>query len=196
MDFDFSDDAKALREQARTVFAERAGPAAARASMDGDAAIEAALWRTIVDLGWTAARVPEAHGGVGLTCEAACVLAEEAGRALAPIPFIQTLAATEALIALGTDAQQARWLPGIADGSVVAVTGWAEGGSASPRISSSRPAHAASAARCSGVAPSINSAATLSSIASLMVVPPVQILREVHAKFTVTHRRFRSGDGR
>ena len=138
MDFDFSDDAKALREQARTVFAERAGPVAARASMDGGAAMDPALWRTVVDLGWTAARVPEAQGGVGMSSEAACVLAEEAGRALTPIPFIQTLAATEALIALGTEAQHARWLSGIADGSVIAVTGWAEGGSASPAVATAR----------------------------------------------------------
>ena len=132
MDFDFSDDAKALREQARKFFDDRAGPAVARASMNGTASFDAALWQAVVDLGWPAARVPEAHGGVGMSSEAACVLAEEAGRSLAPIPLAQTLAATEALIALGTPEQQARWLPGIADGSVVAVTGWAEGGTASP----------------------------------------------------------------
>jgi acyl-CoA dehydrogenase len=132
MDFDFSDDAKALREQARKFFDERAGPAVARASMNGTAAFDAPLWQAVVDLGWTAARVPEAHGGVGMSSEAACVLAEEAGRSLAPIPLAQALAATEALIALGTPEQQAKWLPGIADGSVVAVTGWAEGGTASP----------------------------------------------------------------
>ena len=48
------------------------------------------------------------------------------------------LAATEALLALGSEAQQARWLPGIADGSVVAVTGWAEGGTASPAKAAAR----------------------------------------------------------
>ena len=133
MDFDFSDDAKALRDQARKLFAERAGPVAARASMDGTAT-DSALWHTVVELGWTAARVPEAFGGIGMSAEAACVLAEEAGRSLAPIPFIQTLNATEALISLGTAAQQARWLPAIADGSVIAVTGWAEGGAASPAV--------------------------------------------------------------
>ena len=46
---------------------------------------------------------PERFGGVGMDrCEAACVLAEEAGRSLAPIPLIQTLVTTEALLALGT----------------------------------------------------------------------------------------------
>ncbi len=127
MDFDFSDDAKSLREQARKLFADRAGPAVARAHMTGDG-LDRGLWQTVVELGWTAARVPEAHGGVGLSAEASCVLAEEAGRALAPVPLAATLAVTEALLALGSPAQQARWLPGIADGSIVAVPAWAEGG--------------------------------------------------------------------
>ncbi len=137
MDFDFSDDAKALRETARAVLAEYAGPVAARASMNGTADFDAALWRRIVDLGWTAARVPEAMGGVGMTAEAACVLAEEAGRSLAPVPLAQVLAATEALLALGSVEQQEKWLPGIADGSVVAVTGWAEG-TGSPAVAGAR----------------------------------------------------------
>ncbi len=132
MDFDFSDDAKELRLAARRVLDERAGPAAARRAMNGDASYDTALWREIVQLGWTAARVPEAYGGVGMSAEAACVLAEEAGRSLAAVPLTSVLAATEALLLAGSPAQQARWLPGIADGSVIAVTGWAEGDSARP----------------------------------------------------------------
>jgi acyl-CoA dehydrogenase len=132
MNFDFSDDAKALRDQARRFLDERAGAGVARKAMDGDAAYDAGLWTAIVELGWTAARVPEAHGGIGLSAEEACVLAEEVGRSLVPVPFVSTLMATEALLVAGSDAQQAKWLPGIADGSVIATTGWAEGDSATP----------------------------------------------------------------
>ena len=127
MNFDFSDDAKALRDQARRVLGEQAGPDAARRTMDGDAPFDAALWRQVVELGFTAARVPEAHGGVGLSPEESCVLAEEFGRSLAPVPFISTLLATEAILVAGSAEQQARWLPGIADGSLVACVGWGEG---------------------------------------------------------------------
>ncbi len=132
MNFDFSDDAKALRDQARRFLEERAGPLVARKSMNGTTAFDADLWKAIVDLGWTAARVPEAHGGLGLTAEEACVLAEEVGRSLAPVPFLSTLAATEALLSAGTEAQQANYLPGIADGSITATIGWAEGDTGSP----------------------------------------------------------------
>ena len=134
MNFDFSDDAKALRDQARRFLDERAGASVARKAMDGDAPYDAELWKSVVELGWTAARVPEAHGGIGLSAEEACVLAEEVGRSLIPVPFLSTLAATEALLVAGSEAQQAKWLPGIADGSVIATVGWAEGDSATPAV--------------------------------------------------------------
>jgi acyl-CoA dehydrogenase len=134
MNFDFSDDAKALREQARRFLDEQAGAPVARKAMEGDAPYDADLWKAVVELGWTAARVPEEHGGIGLSAEEACVLAEEVGRSLIPVPFLSTLAATEALLLAGTDAQKAKWLPGIADGSVIATIGWAEGDSATPAL--------------------------------------------------------------
>jgi acyl-CoA dehydrogenase len=134
MNFDFSDDAKALRDQARRFLDERAGASVARKAMDGGAPYDAELWKAVVELGWTAARVPEAHGGIGLSAEEACVLAEEVGRSLIPVPFISTLAATEALLLAGTDELKSKWLPGIADGSVIATVGWAEGDSASPAL--------------------------------------------------------------
>lgn len=132
MNFDFSDDAKTMRESARKFLDANAGAAIARKSMNGTATYDADLWKAVIDLGWTAARVPEEFGGVGLTAEESCVLAEEVGRSLAPIPLTATLAATEALLRAGSKEQQARWLPGIAEGKVIACVGWGEGNAASP----------------------------------------------------------------
>ena len=101
MNFDFSDDAKALGEQADKLFAGKAGTAAARKAMAGGAADhDAGLWREIADLGWTAARVPEAHGGLGLSAEETCQLAQAAGAHLAVVPLVSVLLATEALSVL------------------------------------------------------------------------------------------------
>ena len=133
MNFDFSDDAKALGEQARKLFADKAGTAAARRAMAKDAAdLDPALWAEIAALGWTAARVPEAHGGLGMSAEESCQLAEAAGAALAVVPLVSTLLATEALLIAGTAAQQAKYFPGIADGSVIAVPAWNEPGAITP----------------------------------------------------------------
>ncbi|WP_310496988.1 acyl-CoA dehydrogenase family protein [Sandarakinorhabdus sp.] len=133
MNFDFSDEAKALGEQARKLFADRAGPAKARAAMAAGAPdFDAALWREIADLGWTAARVPEVHGGLGLGCEETAQLAEAAGQFLAVVPLVSTLLATEALVIAGTPEQQAKWLPGIASGDIIAVPAWNEPGAVNP----------------------------------------------------------------
>lgn len=133
MNFDISDEAKSLADQAKRLLAEKAGPTRARAAMAKDAPdFDAALWKEVAELGWTAARVPEAHGGLGLTGEETAVLAEAAGRSLAVVPLTSVLLATEALITCGSEAQQAKWLPGIASGETIAVVAWNEPGAVTP----------------------------------------------------------------
>ncbi len=133
MNFDFSDDAKALGAEAEKLLAARAGPARARAAMaDGASDHDAALWAELVALGWTAARVPEAHGGLGMSAEESALMAEAAGRQLACVPLVASLLATEALLVAGSEAQQARLLPGMADGRLLAVCAWDEPGGVTP----------------------------------------------------------------
>ena len=42
------------------------------------------------NMGWIGAAIPEEFGGAGLGYEGLCVLAEEMGRAVAPVPFGST----------------------------------------------------------------------------------------------------------
>jgi alkylation response protein AidB-like acyl-CoA dehydrogenase len=133
MNFDLSADAQTLGEQAQRLLAARAGPAAARAAMaEGAPDHDAALWDEIIALGWTAARVPEAHGGLGLSAEESAVLAEAAGQHLAAAPLISTLLATEALLLAASPAQQALLLPGLATGTFRIVPAWIEPGAVTP----------------------------------------------------------------
>jgi acyl-CoA dehydrogenase len=133
MNFDFSDDAKALGEQAQKLLAERGGPARARLAMaEGASTHDATLWAAIAELGWTAARVPDAHGGLGLSAEESAMLAEAAGEHLACVPLVSTLLATEALLMAGNPEQQARLFPAIASGESIVVPAWNEPGIASP----------------------------------------------------------------
>ncbi len=128
MNFQFSDEAEALRDQARKFLSDQSGRDKARAVMNAGSAIDADLWKAIVDLGWTALRVPEAYGGLGLSVLELCVLAEEVGRALSPVPFTSSvLLATEAIIAHGTEAQKAHWLPKLAEGSAIGAVALSEG---------------------------------------------------------------------
>jgi acyl-CoA dehydrogenase len=128
MNFQFSDDAEALRDQARRFLEDKADRSKARAVMNSGVSHDAGLWAEIVALGWTALRIPEEHGGLGLSVLELCVLAEEIGRLVAPVPFTSSvLLATEALIMGGTDAQKAKWLPKLADGSAIGTVALNEG---------------------------------------------------------------------
>ncbi len=132
MNFDLSDDAKTLKDAARRFLDARAGPSVARKTMDAGTTHDAALWSEIVEQGWPAARVPEVHGGLGLGTDEACVLAEEIGRSLAPVPLLSTMAAIEAILLAGTETQQAQWLPMLASGEALGCVAWAEGDAKSP----------------------------------------------------------------
>lgn len=128
MNFQFSEEAEALRDQARRFLEDKSGRDKARAVMNSGASHDAALWAEIAALGWTAIRIPEDHGGLGLSVLELCVLAEEIGRAVSPVPFTSSvLLATEALIAAGTDAQKAKWLPKLAEGSAIGTVALGEG---------------------------------------------------------------------
>ncbi|MGA3403082.1 MAG: acyl-CoA dehydrogenase family protein, partial [Acetobacteraceae bacterium] len=87
MNFDFSDELKQLRDEARRFLGDRCPPAVPRRILEGPEPYDRALWQAIGDMGWLGAAIPEAFGGVGLGHLAVCVLAEEMGRAVAPVPW-------------------------------------------------------------------------------------------------------------
>ena len=121
MNFDFSDDQKFLKNEARKFLDGRCPTSKVRAILDDPAkSYDAGLWKEVAAQGWLGAAIPEAHGGLGLGHLELCVIAEELGRALAPIPFASTVYfLAEALLLAGSDAQKAAWLPKIAAGEVI-----------------------------------------------------------------------------
>jgi alkylation response protein AidB-like acyl-CoA dehydrogenase len=128
MNFDFSDDMKQLRDQAQRFLREHCPPKSARRVLEGEAAYDKALWRRLAEMGWLGAAVPEEYGGAGLGYEGLCVLAEELGAALAPVPFASSAyLATEAILAAGSDAQKQAWLPKLAGGETIGTLALAEG---------------------------------------------------------------------
>lgn len=135
MNFDFSDDQKSLKDQARKFLTEKAGAKVTRRVLD-DASIsyDENLWRAVADLGWLGAAIPEEHGGLGLGRLELCVLAEEIGRAAAPIPFSSTVYFfAEALMLAGNQAQKAALLPKVAAGETIGCFAVSEGpGAPSP----------------------------------------------------------------
>ncbi len=62
-------------------------------------------------------------GGSGYGLPELVVVVEELGRAVAPGPFVPTVIASAVIAVAGSEALQRRWLPGLADGSVLGGVG-------------------------------------------------------------------------
>jgi alkylation response protein AidB-like acyl-CoA dehydrogenase len=129
MNFDFSDDQKSLKDQARKFLSEKAGSKSNRSVLDNASkSYDDDLWKAVADMGWLGAAIPEAHGGLGLGRLELCVLAEELGRAVAAIPFSSSVYFfAEALMLAGSDAQKQALLPKVASGEVIGCFALSEG---------------------------------------------------------------------
>jgi alkylation response protein AidB-like acyl-CoA dehydrogenase len=129
MNFDFSDDQKFLKSEARKFLEGECPASRVRMVLDDEGkAYDDALWKGVADQGWLGAAIPEAHGGLGLGHLELCVIAEELGRALAPIPFASTVYfLAEAVMLAGSDKQKAEILPKIAAGEIIGCMATSEG---------------------------------------------------------------------
>ncbi|HVP84422.1 MAG TPA: acyl-CoA dehydrogenase family protein [Rhizomicrobium sp.] len=128
MNFDFSDDQKMLKEQAHKFLSEKCTPKTVRAVYQSGSTYDRALWKQIAELGWAGTAIPEQYGGLGLGYLELCVIAEELGRALAPVPFSSTIYQfAEALLVSGAEEQKQRLLPKVAACEIIGTLARAEG---------------------------------------------------------------------
>jgi alkylation response protein AidB-like acyl-CoA dehydrogenase len=119
MNFGFTDEQEMLREGARRFLEAECRTTLVRRMLDDPTAHPPALWRSLVELGWTGLLVPEAHGGLGGSFVDLLVVLEECGRALLPGPFFATVAAATALVEGGSADLHAEMLPRVARGEVL-----------------------------------------------------------------------------
>ncbi|MCH8256646.1 MAG: acyl-CoA dehydrogenase family protein [Proteobacteria bacterium] len=128
MNFEFTEEQNLLREQAGAFLADHCSTKVVRRILDGEDSYDQALWTKVVEMGWTATVIPEEYDGLGLSYLELSVIAEELGRALAPLPFSSSVyLATEALLAAGSKEQKEEWLPKLAAGSVIGCFALGEG---------------------------------------------------------------------
>ena len=128
MNFDFSDDQKMLKEQVRKFLADKCPMSVTRRVLDGDEPYAKEVWKGLVEMGLTGTAIPEEFGGLGLGALELCVIAEELGRAAAPVPFSSSIyLAAEAIKLFGTQKQKQAWLPKLASGEIVGALAVSEG---------------------------------------------------------------------
>jgi len=117
VDFDLTDEQKEIKRVARELLAARSPWAKVREAAEARA-YDDALWGELVALGWSGIAVAQRHGGQELGAVELAVLAEELGYACAATPLLATAVAAAAIQKAGTAEQQARWLPGLAGGTL------------------------------------------------------------------------------
>lgn len=128
MDFDFSAEQKQLQSEVRRFLSERCTRNTVRAVLEGPEAYDKGLWNQLGELGFLGAAIPEEYGGTGAGYLELCVIAEELGRAVAPVPFASSIClAAELLLLAGTEAQKQAYLPGLASGEKIGTLALVEG---------------------------------------------------------------------
>ena len=127
MDFGLTDDQRDIRRTARELLGSRATPERVREHAE-NGTTDLGLWGELAELGWPGIAMGEEHGGQGLGAIELSILAEELGRALAPVPFLPSVLASTLIEHAGSDEQRARWLPGLASGETAGALGSAREG--------------------------------------------------------------------
>lgn len=93
MNLNLSDEQEFLREAARGALSRVKTVEAARAALEDESALPD-LWPMAIEAGWPGLLVSEEHGGAGLGAYDALLVAQEAGRVLAPAPLLGPLPAS------------------------------------------------------------------------------------------------------
>jgi len=127
MDFDFSPEQYGLRDEARRFLEEQCPISHVREFLDDNSAWSRDLWKRMADLGWMALPFPEEYGGLGQSFLDLVLLLGELGRALAPVPFLSSVAwCGQIILTQGSEEQKQKYLPGIASGERIAALAMAE----------------------------------------------------------------------
>jgi len=108
-----------LLQNSAADFLEREVPADRVRGIEQAGVADQALWREIVDLGWTALPVEEAYGGSGGSLLDASVLIEQFCRAAAPTGFTEVLMAASTIQRYAPADVKQSVLPGVAAGEII-----------------------------------------------------------------------------
>jgi len=119
MNFGFTEEQEFLRQTARDFLAEWVPMRLVRDVMESSASHSPEVWKQMAELGWMGLALPEEYGGADLGMVELCVVLEELGRSLAPVPFLPNAIAGAVILESGDDAQKRTWLRRIGAGEAI-----------------------------------------------------------------------------
>jgi 3-oxocholest-4-en-26-oyl-CoA dehydrogenase beta subunit len=134
MDFALSEEQVAVRDLAAQIFGGKASVARVKEVEGSPERVDRELWRELARANLLGIALPEDLGGSGLGMVELCLVLEQQGRRVAPVPLWPTLVLGALPLAeFGSPEQREAWLPGVAGGEVILTAALDEGGAADPR---------------------------------------------------------------
>ncbi len=128
MNFAFSEEQEELRRTVRQFLEAKSPETEVRRLMETVEGYDPAVWKQMgQELGLQGLAIPEEYGGQGFTFIELGIVLEEMGRVLLCAPYFSSaVLAANAILNVGTDAQKAELLPGIASGDTIATLAFTE----------------------------------------------------------------------
>jgi acyl-CoA dehydrogenase len=138
MDFALTEEQHAIVELANRILTDKCAPERLKEVESGNEWFDRELWAELAKADLLGIALPEDVGGGGYGYLEACLLLQEAGRAVAVVPLYSTLVAAVTIGEFGTDVQRRHLLPGVAAGEVVLTVALGEPDSFDLRAPSTR----------------------------------------------------------
>jgi alkylation response protein AidB-like acyl-CoA dehydrogenase len=127
MDIEISEEQLILGKAARDFLEKECPSSLVREMREGKILYEPQLWRNMADLGWLGLLFPSKYGGGDSSLSNFITLLSETGRALAPVPFPQTVLAGLAISQSDNEHLKSLLIPRIVSGKSIANIAVTEG---------------------------------------------------------------------
>jgi alkylation response protein AidB-like acyl-CoA dehydrogenase len=133
MDFSYSEDQTLLRDLAREILDKEVTTERRKEVEQDPDWLDRGLWSALAEANLLGLVAPEDLGGMGLGIEEVCLLLQEIGRVVAPVPLLPALVlASLPLAEFGTDEQKRAWLAPVASGEAILTGALVDAGSRDP----------------------------------------------------------------
>jgi len=133
MDFSFSEDQTMLRDLAREILEKEVTAEQLKETERNPDWFDRGLWSRLAEANLLGLVAPEDLGGMGLGIEEVCLLLQEIGRTVAPVPLLPALVLASLPIAeFGSDEQRRAWLAPVASGEAILTGALVDADSSDP----------------------------------------------------------------
>jgi len=151
MDFEFAEEDREVAALARKILEDKLGNERLKEIEASSPVMDQDAWQALAESNLLGVAIPEEYGGMDLGFLALCLLCQELGRSVAPVPVYASLVLGALPLArFGTSEQKRSWLPKVAAGEMILTASLAELDSSDPLAPSTRAQRTDEGYRLSG----------------------------------------------